>query len=290
MAAITICSDFEAPQKIKFDTVSTVSPSISHEVMGQDAMIFVFWMLSFKPTFSLSSFTFIKNIPKKRTCSSASFENPSSINSETCVWFPGSILLMRFLVAQMVNNLPAMQETQVQSLGQEDSLEEGMAMHSSILAWRISWTEKPGRVQSMGSQRVGHDWAINTHVQRNVIGLLSPGYSQLWVNIVPNLIISPNCLYLKNSFLHKIKNLFWNVSWLLNFFILFSPLIHIKIHKWKWPIVLLHIFQNLWRCCGSPRYCQGNIHVLPSREDMMDKFEWWTKLEDSPKTVRRWGH
>jgi len=60
-------------------------------------------------------------------------------------------------VAQMVNNLPAMQETQVQSLGQEDSLEEGMAMHSSILAWRISWTEKPGRVQSMGSQRVGHD-------------------------------------------------------------------------------------------------------------------------------------
>jgi len=60
-------------------------------------------------------------------------------------------------VAQMVNNLPAMQETQVQSLGQEDSLEEGMAMHSSILAWKISWTEKPGRVQSMGSQRVGHD-------------------------------------------------------------------------------------------------------------------------------------
>ena len=60
-------------------------------------------------------------------------------------------------MAQMVNNLPAMQETQVQSLGQEDSLEEGMAMHSSILAWKISWTEKPGRVQSMGSQRVGHD-------------------------------------------------------------------------------------------------------------------------------------
>ena len=195
-----------------------------------------------------------------------------------------------FLVAQMTKNLLVMQETQVWSLRQEYPLEKEMATHSSFLVWRISWTEKPGRVQSMGSQRVGHDWAINTHVQRNVIGLLSPGYSQLWVNIVPNLIISQNCLYLKNSFLHKIKNLFWNVSWLLNFFILFSPLIHIKIHKWKWPIVLLHIFQNLWRCCGSPRYCQGNIHVLPSREDMMDKFEWWTKLEDSPKTVRRWGH
>ena len=53
MAAVTICSDFGAPQKIKSDTVSTVSLSISHEVMGPDAMIFVFWMLSFKPTFSL---------------------------------------------------------------------------------------------------------------------------------------------------------------------------------------------------------------------------------------------
>ena len=59
------------------------------------------------------------------------------------------------LVAQMVKNLPAMQETWVQSLGQEDSLEEGMATHSSILAWKISWTEEPGGLQSMGSQRVG---------------------------------------------------------------------------------------------------------------------------------------
>ena len=61
MAAVTICSDFGA-QKIKSDTVSTVSPSISHEVMGPDAMIFVFWMLSFKPTFSLYSFTFTKRL------------------------------------------------------------------------------------------------------------------------------------------------------------------------------------------------------------------------------------
>ena len=50
------------PQKIKSDTISTVSPSISHELMGLDAMIFVFWMLSFKPTFSLSSYTFIKRL------------------------------------------------------------------------------------------------------------------------------------------------------------------------------------------------------------------------------------
>ena len=56
-----------------------------------------------------------------------------------------------------MKNLPAMQETQVQSLGREDLLGEEMATHSSILAWKIAWTEEPGRLQSMGSQRVGHD-------------------------------------------------------------------------------------------------------------------------------------
>ena len=64
------------------------------------------------------------------------------------------------LVAQMVKNLPAMQETQetwVQSLGQEVALEEGMATHSRILAWRTPWTEEPGGLQFVGSQRVGHD-------------------------------------------------------------------------------------------------------------------------------------
>ena len=57
----------------------------------------------------------------------------------------------------MVKRLPTMWETGVQSLGQEDPLEKEMATHSSILAWKIPWTEEPGRLQSMGSQRVGHD-------------------------------------------------------------------------------------------------------------------------------------
>ena len=60
------------------------------------------------------------------------------------------------LVAQTVKNLPAMQETQVQSLGWKDPLEEGMATHSRILAWEIPWSEEPGGLQSMGSQRVRH--------------------------------------------------------------------------------------------------------------------------------------
>ena len=59
----------------------------------------------------------------------------------------------------MVKHLPTMWETRVQSLGREDPLEKEMATHSSILAWKIPWTEEPGRLQSMGSQRVGQDWA-----------------------------------------------------------------------------------------------------------------------------------
>ena len=61
------------------------------------------------------------------------------------------------LVTQMVKCLPAMQETWVRSLGREDPLEKEMATHSSILAWKIPWTEQLGRLESMGSQRVRHD-------------------------------------------------------------------------------------------------------------------------------------
>ena len=67
-----------------------------------------------------------------------------------CLWgFPGGLA---------AKNLSAMQETQVWSMGQEDPLEEEMGTHSSILAWRIPWTEEPGRLQSMGSQGVRHSW------------------------------------------------------------------------------------------------------------------------------------
>ena len=65
------------------------------------------------------------------------------------------------LVAQRVMRLPTMGETRVQSLNQEDPLE--MATHSSTLAWKIPWMEKPGRLQSMGWQRVRHDWATSFH-------------------------------------------------------------------------------------------------------------------------------
>ena len=75
----------------------------------------------------------------------------------------GSLPLRASLVAQMVKHLPTIRETWVQSLGREVPLEKKMAIHSSILACKIPWTEEPGRLQSVGSQRVGHDWATSLH-------------------------------------------------------------------------------------------------------------------------------
>ena len=70
-----------------------------------------------------------------------------------CPWWG----LPAFLVARMVKHMPAMQETWVWFLGREDPLEKEMATHSSTLGWKIPWTEEPGRLQSTGSQRVGHN-------------------------------------------------------------------------------------------------------------------------------------
>ena len=81
------------------------------------------------------------------------------------------------LMAQMVENPPAMQETWVRSMCQEDLLEEEMASHSSVLAWRIPWTEEPGRLQSMGLQRVGPKRATNA------IWIISPGLLLLFMSL-----------------------------------------------------------------------------------------------------------
>ena len=72
------------------------------------------------------------------------------------------------LVTQMVKNLTAMQQIWIRSLGWEDPLKKGMATHSSILAWRIPRTEEPGGLQSLGSQRVRHDWVTLTHTHTHV--------------------------------------------------------------------------------------------------------------------------
>ena len=79
------------------------------------------------------------------------------------------------LVAQRLKRLPGMRETRARSLGQEDPLEKEIAPHSGTLACRIPWREEPGRLQSMGSQRVGHDWATSLHTLT---------YTGLYVNCI----------------------------------------------------------------------------------------------------------
>ena len=84
------------------------------------------------------------------------------------------------LVTQMVKHLSIMWETWVRSLGREDPLEKEMAIHPSTIAWKIPWTEEPGRLQSMGSPRVGHDWATSLSFSlRNLHTVLHSGYINL---------------------------------------------------------------------------------------------------------------
>ena len=87
---------------------------------------------------------------------------PFSCLTATTHCSPEILIHWASLVAQMVKNLPAMQETRVRSLGWEDSLEKGLAIYSSTLTWRIPWTEEPGGLQFMGSLRVSHDCVTNT--------------------------------------------------------------------------------------------------------------------------------
>ena len=93
---------------------------------------------------------------------------------------------MGFPGGSVVKNLPAMQETWVQSLDWEDPLKEGMATQSSILAWRIPWTEMPGQLQSIGLQRVGHDSVTNTFFIFKYVFIESNFF---WSNSKENLVI-----------------------------------------------------------------------------------------------------
>ena len=113
---------------------------------------------------------------------------PSSMIADSTVDLRLPWYIEAALVAQMVKNLPAMQETWVWFLCCENPLEKGMSIHSSNLAWTIPWTEEPGRLHSLGLQRVRHDWATNTFtfhgrfipsVLRNLHTVFHNGYISL---------------------------------------------------------------------------------------------------------------
>ena len=115
----------------------------------------------------------------------------------------------------MVNNLPAMQETQVRSLAQKDPLEEGMAAHSSILAWKIPWAEEPGRLQSTGSQRVEHNWVTKTHTHARACAYLRTHPE--WLFFSPKMNVHPLCHLKMLSRKRKAAHTFPHNLWITEF-------------------------------------------------------------------------
>ena len=149
----------------------------------------------------------------------------SRVFSSTTIWNTSSLalsLLWASLVAQMRKNLAAMWEPWIWSLDWENPLEKGVATHSSTLAWRIPWTEEPGWLQSMGSQRVGHDWVTFTHSAFFMVQLSHPYMTtgktkaltiRTFVSKVMSLLFNTLSGFLI-AFLSRSKSLL--VSWLLS--------------------------------------------------------------------------
>ena len=131
------------------------------------------------------------------------------------------------LVAQLVKNLPAVQETWVWSLGWEDSLEKEMATHSSILAWKISWTQDPGGLQSMGLQRVRHDWVTNTYL---LAFSMIQQMLAIW-SLVPLPFWSPACISGISRFTYC-----WSLAW---------RILSITLLKCEMSAILMTFF---WHC------------------------------------------
>ena len=139
-----------------------------------------------------------------------------------CAWHPPPTTALRWwktlwvspqhgdtysLVAQRLKRLPPMWETWVRSLGQEDPLEKEMATHSSILAWRNSWMEKPGRLQSTGSQRVRHNWATS-------FSFLSFPFLNMGVY---STLLSFSLIILRRQWMpFSLKIYFWNIYYVLD--------------------------------------------------------------------------
>ena len=119
--------------------------------------------------------------------------------------------------------MPEMKETQVWSLGREDPLEEGMATHSSSLAWRIPWTEEPGGLQSMGLQRVGHEWVTNSFFSRTLTWFLFiPLYftilvlssTVLFIYSLTQIFIQQTAPQWAIQILKMIQHAFWTTCWI----------------------------------------------------------------------------
>ena len=143
LSSLKCCLMAFYPQQNFFQNLNRSSQALPLLYQPSSCNILFFFFLVANSTFFTASSQGVDSISRNHFLCSSIRSNASWV----------------FLVAQLVKNPPAVQETQAQSLHGEDPLEKEMATHSSILVWKIPWTEEPGRLQSMGSQRVGHDLA-----------------------------------------------------------------------------------------------------------------------------------
>ena len=172
------------------------------------------------------------------------------------------------VVSQMVKNMPAVRETWVWSLGWEDPLEKGVATHSSILACEIPWIEEPGKLQSVGSQRVEHNWATNKHThthKHSVLSMFKVGKPMLWYRFISLNAFSAYEGFIKRWCHHKLR---WIcmcihtclcINVLVNFF---SQSVCVDIYFFYRSLFTIHMkFWNL----HSHRYWTSfwSINILP---------------------------
>ena len=179
------------------------------------------------------------------------------------------------LVAQSVRNLPEVQETRVWSLGQEDLLEKEMANHSSILAWKIPWTEKPGRLKSMGWQTIRHDWATHTHTHTHTHNQHNTFY---WAPLVPQLV--KNLLQCRrpgfNSWVRKIP---WRRNRL--------PTPVPRASLVTQTVKNLSTLQKTWvQSLGWEDYLEKGTathSIILARRILMDRGPWWATVHGVTK-------
>ena len=172
------------------------------------------------------------------------------------------------LVAQMVRRLPTMQETRVQSLVWEDPLEKEMATHSSTLAWKIPWTEEPGRLQSLGSQRDGHDWATSLH--------FSPLPTR---RLVPSLCSHRILCFFQLLFYYPMLQLF---PWFMHY---------LQCYYWVWNCWMLNKKSIVWMINIRVNYCQicKMIGKTISVGLCSIWYETWSKYSEAESQLSCWA-
>ena len=201
----------------------------------------------------------------------------------------------RILALWATKTLSAIQETQVQALGQEEPLDKGMVTHSSVLAWKIPWTEEPSRLQSMGLQRVRHNWAANTVTWLILVNRLwgdmrsiifSRSYLKLWKPCV--------------EMLHKMKGI--SVNWVQHGGIQRITWSHHTQREWKANLYGVKLLKYGWMASltqwtwvwvdSGSWWWTGRPGVLQFMGSQRVGHDWtklnWTELVSHPSTNQAW--